>query len=246
MGEGVRVENGRKRVRVVLGGEVVADTLSPKLVWEHRWYPAYYFPETDVRMELLSPASAPKPAPGPGEATCLDVKGGHRVAEAAAWHHSGAGQELSGLVRLDWEAMDHWFEEDEEVYVHPRDPYSRVDILASSRHVQVVLGGVTEADTRQPRLLFETGLPTRYYVPLTEVRLDLLRPSDTMTHCPYKGRATYWSVEVDGQVFPDAAWTYKTPLPESQKIAGLVCFWNERSEIIVDGVLQERPQTKFS
>lgn len=240
----LRMEDGPKRVRVVLGGEVVADTRRPRLVWERPWYPAYYFPEGDVRMELLAPAARSRPAPGPGEAHCLDVKGGDRVAEAAAWNHTG--EELSGLVRFDWEAMDHWFEEDEEVYVHPRSPYTRVDILASSRHVEVVLGGVVVADSRQSRLLFETGLPPRYYLPLTDVRMDLLRPSAKVTHCPYKGRATYWSVEVDGQRFPDIVWTYQTPLPESTKIAGLACFFNERVDLIVDGVLQDRPKTQFS
>jgi uncharacterized protein (DUF427 family) len=142
--------------------------------------------------------------------------------------------------------MDAWFEEDEEVYVHPRDPHTRVDILPSSRHVEVVVNGVTVADSHQPRLLFETGLPTRYYLPLVDVRLDLLHPSDTTTRCPYKGTAGYWSVEAGGQVVPDLAWIYRAPAAESVRIAGLACFYNEKVELYVDGVHQEQPHTKFS
>jgi uncharacterized protein (DUF427 family) len=207
----MRIEDGSKRVRAVLGGAVVADTLRPRLVWENPHYPHYWLPERDVRLD--------------------------RIPEAAVRrddHHDG----LKGHVRLDWAAMDHWFEEDEEVFVHPRSPFTRVDILASSRHVEVEVDGVVVASSRQPRLLFETGLPTRYYLPLTDVRLDLLRPSDTVTHCPYKGSAAYWSVEVGGKVHRDLAWTYRSPLPESQKIAGLVAFWSERVTIRVDGVEQ--------
>jgi uncharacterized protein (DUF427 family) len=153
---------------------------------------------------------------------------------------------LRDLVRLDWNSMTDWFEEDELVYVHPRDPYSRVDILASSRHVRVELDGVTVADSRQPRILFETGLPPRYYLPLTDVRMDLLRRSGTQTHCPYKGTAGYWSVDTGQAVHADIVWIYRAPLPESQKVAGLACFYNEKADIYLDGELQERPRTHFS
>ena len=149
---------------------------------------------------------------------------------------------LRDLVRLDWASMSEWFEEDEPVYTHPRDPYSRVDILASSRHVRVEIDGVTVADSGQPRILFETGLPPRYYLPLTDLRMDLLRPSDTQTHCPYKGTAAYWSVDTGQAVHTDIVWIYRTPLPESQKVAGLACLYNEKVDIYLDGELQERPQ----
>ena len=131
--------------------------------------------------------------------------------------------------------MDGWFEEDEPVRVHPRDPYTRVDVLESSRHVRVELDGVTVADSRRPRILFETGLRPRYYLPLTDLRLDLLRPSDRRTECPYKGEASYFSVEVNGRRFDDVVWTYRTPLPEAQKIAGLACFYDERVDLFLDG-----------
>ncbi|MFZ0668363.1 MAG: DUF427 domain-containing protein [Acidimicrobiales bacterium] len=142
--------------------------------------------------------------------------------------------------------MDEWFEEDEPVYTHPRDPYTRVDIVGSSRHIRVVVGGETVADSHQPRALFETGLPTRWYLPLTDILMDLLSPSDTITHCPYKGAATYWDVEVGGKIFEDIVWCYRAPLPESQKIAGFASFYNEKVDIYIDGELEPRPHTKFS
>ena len=165
---------------------------------------------------------------------------------AALRYEDSPIEELRDLVRLDWHSMDAWFEEDEEVFTHPRDPYTRVDILASSRHVRVEVEGVTIGESASPRLLFETGLPVRYYLPKTHVRLDLLIPTDTVTHCPYKGRAEYWSVRVPDGVRDDLAWSYRTPLPESHKIAGLIAFYNEKVDVYVDGVLQERPSTKFS
>jgi uncharacterized protein (DUF427 family) len=154
--------------------------------------------------------------------------------------------QLRDLVRLEFSAMTEWFEEDEPVYVHPRNPYSRVDIRASSRHVRVELDGVTVADSRQPRILFETRLPPRYYLPLTDVRMDLLRPSGKQSSCPYKGTAAYWSVDTGKQLHEDAVWIYRTPLPESQKIAGLACFYNEKADIYLDGERLERPLTPFS
>jgi uncharacterized protein (DUF427 family) len=154
--------------------------------------------------------------------------------------------ELEDAVRLEWDAMDAWFEEDEQVFTHPRDPYTRVDILPSSRHVRIEVDGVTVAESDKPTLLFETGLPVRYYLPKPQVRMDLLVPTDSVSHCPYKGQAEWWSVRTGDDVHADLAWSYRTPLPESQKIAGLVAFYNEKADIHVDGVLQERPVTKFS
>ncbi|HLU44254.1 MAG TPA: DUF427 domain-containing protein, partial [Natronosporangium sp.] len=145
--------------------------------------------------------------------------------------------------RLEWSAMTEWLEEDEPVYTHPRDPYKRVDILASSRRVRIDVAGVTVAESRAPRILFETGLPPRYYLPLSDIRMELLRPSDRVTHCPYKGTAHYWSVEVAGNRYEDLVWIYRTPLPECQKIAGLACFYQERVDLAVDGVWQPRPES---
>jgi uncharacterized protein (DUF427 family) len=242
----IRLEPGAKRVQAFLGGEVVADTTRPMLVWEVPYYPTYYFPVDDVRADL-HPDGDTAHSPSRGDGRTFTVRAGDREAPGAALRYEDSPiAELRGLVRLDWHAMDAWFEEDEEVFTHPRDPYTRVDILASSRHVRVEVDGETVAESSSPRLLFETGLPVRYYLPKTHVRLDLLIPTATVTHCPYKGRAEWWSVRTPNAVREDLAWSYRTPLPESQKIAGLVAFYNEKVDIYVDGVRQERPRTKFS
>jgi uncharacterized protein (DUF427 family) len=243
----IRIEHGAKRVRAYLGGEAVVDTIRPVLVWEKPYYPAYYFPVADVRTEFLEADGGVAHSPSRGDARTFTVRAGGKEAIAAALRYEDSPvEELRDLIRLEWEAMDAWFEEDEEVFTHPRDPYTRVDILPSSRHVRVEVDGVTVAESTSPRLLFETGLPARYYLPKTHVRMDLLTPTDTASHCPYKGQAEWWSVSANGSVHEDLAWSYRTPLPESQKIAGLVAFYNEKVDIYVDGVLQERPHTKFS
>ncbi|HEX6312632.1 MAG TPA: DUF427 domain-containing protein [Acidimicrobiia bacterium] len=243
----MRVEPGAKRVRVYVGGEAVADTIRPLLVWEVPYYPAYYLPVDDVRMELLAPTGNTRRSPSRGEGTYFAVKGGDRVAHDAALRYADSPvKQLRDHVRFDWDAVDAVFEEDEEVFIHPRSPDTRVDILHSSRHVQVIVDGVTVADTHRPTILYETGLPPRYYVPRTDVRMDLLDATDSRTGCPYKGFARYWNVRAGDAVHEDLAWSYPTPLPESQKIAGLVAFYNERVDLVVDGERQERPRTPFS
>ena len=242
----VRVERGHKRVRVYLKGELVADTTRPFLVWEWPYYPTYYIPDSDVRAELVATGKT-EHSPSRGEGQVYDVQVGGATADAAALAYPDSPLEaLRGLVRLDWKAMTEWLEEDEPVYTHPRDPYKRVDILGSSRPVRIEVDGVTIAESSQPRILFETGLPPRYYLPLTDLRMDLLRPTDTQTHCPYKGTASYWSVDTGQAVHTDVVWIYRTPLPESQKVAGLACFYNEKVDIVLDGERQEWPRTHFS
>ncbi|MGP4024415.1 DUF427 domain-containing protein [Actinomadura sp. 3N407] len=241
----VRIEESGKRVRAYLGGHLVADTTGASLVWEIPYYPTYYFPVADVRAELVEDGPG-KRSPSRGDATAYTVKvDGAQAAGAALRYVESPIEELRGLVRLEWDAMDGWFEEDEEVFVHPRSPYTRVDVLASSRNVRVEVDGVTVAESSSPRLLFETGLPVRYYLPKTHVRMDLLEHTDTVTHCPYKGTAEYWSVHAGGDVHKDLAWSYPVPLDESRKVTGLVCFYSEKVDIYVDGVLQERPKTHF-
>ena len=235
---GIKIEPGRKRVRTYLAGQLVADTIHPVLVWEGPHYPVYYLPAADIRAELV-PVGRTEHSPSRGDAQVFDVKSASATAPAAALQYPESPlAELRDLVRLDWSSMSEWFEEDEPVYTHPRDPYTRVDILASSRHVRVELDGITVADSRRPRILFETGLPPRYYLPLTDVRMDLLRPSDSETHCPYKGTASYWSVDTGRAEHRDIVWAYRFPLPESQKIAGLACFYAEKVDLFVDGELQ--------
>jgi uncharacterized protein (DUF427 family) len=240
---GIRIEPGRKRVRVYLGGELVADTIQPMLVWEVPYYPMYYFPVSDVRTDLLQLEDGVGHSPSRGDGQRFSVKG---RPHAALRYEDSPIEELRDLIRFDWHSMDAWFEEDEQVFTHPRDPYTRVDILASSRHVRVEVGGTTIAESTSLRILFETGLPARYYLPKTHVRMDLLTPTDSVSHCPYKGQAEYWSVRAGDSVQDDLAWSYRAPFAESQKIAGLVAFYNEKVDIYVDGALQDRPVTKFS
>ena len=234
----VRVEHGAKRVRAYLGGELVADTTHPLLVWEKPYYPTYYFPAADVRTELLAPDGGTAHSPSRGDARVYSIQaGGRRRAGAALRYEQSPFEELRDTIRLDWNAIDAWFEEDEEVFTHARDPYTRVDILPSSRQIRIEVDGVTVAESTKPSFLFETGLPVRYYLPKTDVRMDLLVPTETSSHCPYKGQAEYWSIAIGGAVHADVVWSYRTPLPESQKIAGLVCFYTERVDIYIDGQL---------
>jgi uncharacterized protein (DUF427 family) len=242
----VKMETGRKRVRTYLGGALVADTSAPVLVWEWPYFPVYYLPAADIRAELIL-AGKTEHSPSRGEAELLHVRAGGHTAELAAKRYPDSPlEELRGLVRLEWNSMTEWFEEDELVYTHARSPYSRVDILASSKRVRVEADGVVLAESGQPRILFETSLPPRYYLPLTDVKMELLRPSDTESHCPYKGTANYWSVDTGSKVHADIVWMYRTPLPESQKVAGLACFYDEKVDVFIDGVHQERPRTHFS
>ena len=240
----IRIEHSAKRVRAFLAGQPVVDSLRPMLVWEKPYYPTYYFPVADVIADLTPDGTAHSPSRGDAE-TFTVAAGGKRAAGAALRYSESPIEELRELVRLEWDAMDAWFEEDEEVFVHPRDPYTRVDILPTSRHVRVEVEGVTIAESSSPRLLFETGLPVRYYLPKTHVRMDLLEHTDTVTHCPYKGSAEYRSVRAGDSLRADLAWSYRAPVPESQKIIGLVAFYNEKLDIYVDGVRQQRPKTHF-
>ena len=243
----VRTEPSAKRVRAYLGGEVVADTIHPVLVWEVPYYPAYYFPVGDVRTDLLEPDGAVAHSTSRGDGQTYTVTAGGKRAPTAALRYTDSPiPELRDLIRLEWGAMDAWFEEDEEVFTHPRDPYTRIDILPSSRHVRVEIAGVTVAESSSPTLLFETGLPRRTYIPKLDVRMDLLDATESATMCPYKGTARYWSVRAGGKLHPDLAWSYDAPFRESAPIAGLVAFFDEKVDVFVDGEQQARPKTVFS
>jgi uncharacterized protein (DUF427 family) len=230
MSDFLRLEAGRKRIRVYFANHPVADTVNPVLVWEKPQYPTYYLPAADVRTELLRPTGRTR-----GDAELYTLRVGEREAvDAASRFLRSPVAALRDLVRLEWAAMDAWFEEDEQVYTHPRDPYTRVDILPSSRHIRVELDGVVIAESVRPHLLFETSLPVRYYLPRVNVRLELLEPSDTVTHCPYKGQAQYWSVRLGETLYEDIIWSYPTPLRESVRIAGLMSFYDNRVNLQVD------------
>ena len=246
----VSLEPSPKRVRVRFNGEFVADTTRALLVRETGHVPVYYFPPDDVATDLLRASDLRTHCPFKGEASYWTVVVDGRTAEDAVWSYRtprGNLADLAGHMAFYWDRMDAWFEEDEEVFVHARDPHVRIDILASSRPVRVVLGGRTVAESRRARFLFETGLPTRYYLPPEDVTADLLRPSETRTACPYKGVARYWSMEIGGRLFEDIIWSYPDPVHESARIEGYLCFFNERVDaIFVDGAETAKPHTKWS
>ena len=243
----VRVEPTAKRIRNQIAGVTVADSTEVLMVWEIPYFPTYYFPKSDVRLDLLSDSGEVKRSPSRGTATLHDITVGDRAVEQAAriWNESKV-EEVEEYISFHWGSMDAWFEEEVEVYVHARDPYTRIDILQSSRNVRIEIDGVTIAETDQPRVLFETGLPARFYMPKTDVHFEYLTPSDTETACPYKGTARYWSIDVNDETHADLVWGYDSPLQESQDVAGLVAFYNEKLDIYVDGVLEDRPKSLFS
>jgi uncharacterized protein (DUF427 family) len=201
----------------------------------------YYFRQDDVRMDLLVSNDHHTHCPLKGDASYWSIG----EVENAAWTYRDpidGAPPIKDLVAFYWHKIEHWYEEDEEVFVHPRDPYHRVDILPSSRRVKVSLGGVVLAETARAHILFETGLPPRYYIPRDDVNMSLLTASDTLTQCPYKGTATYHSLQ-DAE---DVIWCYEDPIPAARDIAGLLSFFNERVDLEVDGELIERPKTRWS
>jgi uncharacterized protein (DUF427 family) len=233
-----------RRIRAFLGAEFVLDTTRARYGWEWPPYPQYYVPLADVAPGVLVDEGVEEQrALGPARRHGLRIDGQERP--AAAWVQLDG--ELRDTVRFSWDALDAWFEEDEEVFVHPRNPYSRVDAVRSTRTVRVELEGVRLAESSSPVLVFETGLPTRHYLPRTAVDFSSLEPSDTVSACPYKGRTSgYWSVRAGGVVHPDLAWSYDFPTAALLPIAGLVAFYDEKVDVYLDGVLLERPQTHFS
>jgi len=243
----VRLYPTAKRVRAFFGDVAIADSSRVQLMLESGRLPVYYFPLEDVRVDLLVAGTRRENSPYKGEATYLTIDTGKRVAANAAWRYEASPvgcPGLSGLIAFHWRLMDAWYEEDEEVIAHARDPFHRIDILRSARHVRVRIRNMVVADSRRSRMLFETGLPVRYYIPRDDVRLDLLAMSDTVTACAYKGQTTqYWSFRGGPR---DVAWSYDRPSPEVGGIAGRVCFFNERVDIEIDAVLQPRPQTPWS
>lgn len=235
-------ERGAKRVRGYRRGRKIVDSIRPLLVFEIPNYPAFYFPRDDVDMDTLVLTNDVR-----ASASSLGVADGFSLVvddltvTGAAWSYQNSSlPAIDGLMRFAWDTMDSWFEEDDEVFVHPRSPYVRVDALSSSRHVQIKIDGVLVADTHRPTLLFETDLPTRYYVPKTDVCMELLSETDTVTQCPYKGTARYWSVDTGTRVHKDVVWSYPTPHAESAKIAGMLAFYDDRVDIFIDGVPSHR------
>ena len=240
------VEPVPRRIRAVLAGQTVLDTTGAMYVWEWANYPQYYIPIADVRPEFLVPEGHTQHSPrGDTELHGLRVGPIHRPHAAKLLRDSDV-EGISGTVRFEWVALDAWYEEDERVFVHPRSPYVRVDALRSTRAVRVELNGAVLGQSSSPIMVFETGLPTRYYLNRTEINFAHLIPTATVTECPYKGTTSgYWSVQVGGELYPDLAWSYDFPSRQLLPIAGLIAFYNERVDIILDGKRLERPKTHF-
>ena len=241
-----RVEPVPRRIRARLNGKTVLDTTAALYVWEWPNYPHYYIPVADIDTEFV-----------------VDEEHTHRLRRGSVRRHGlrvGSADRpgsvrvftddsqpgLAGMARIDWTAVDSWFEEDEEVFVHPRDPYTRVDALRSTRSVRIELDGFVLAESASPVMVFETGLPTRYYLNRAEVDFGRLTPTATVTSCPYKGTTTgYWSITTGSATYADLAWSYDFPTRELLPIAGLVAFYNEKVDVFVEGRLQDRPITHF-
>lgn len=243
----VEVEPTPRWLRVKFNGETIANSKHAVLLRETGHLPVYYFPPEDVRMDLMTPTELHTTCPYKGQASYWTIKVGDREAKDAAWGYLDplpGREDIAGYVAFYWNKVDQWFEEEEEIFKHARDPYHRVDAIQSSRKVKVVVGGEVVAETDRPVLLFETGLPTRYYIRKDDIHMDLLEPSNTQSTCPYKGNATYWRPKAGDR---DIAWAYENPIKEIPTIKGLVSFFNERVDAIeVDGEIEQKPRTNWS
>jgi uncharacterized protein (DUF427 family) len=235
-----------RRVRVELAGETVASSRQAMLFRERGRTPLYYFPRADVRMDLLTPIDEIVDDPNKGGARYFDVAAGGRVAERAAYIYTephAQWPERPDYVAFVWDRMDHWYEENTEVFKHARDPYHRVDAMPGDRHVRIVVSGQTVAETHRPHVLFETNHPVRYYIPAEDIRMDLMEATPLHSVCPYKGQASYWKLKDGDQ---EIAWAYLDPIAECPRIKGLVAFYNERvDEVWVDGELEPKPAHRW-
>ncbi len=264
----LRFEPTEKRIRALIGGKPVVDSSRAVLVWEpRRVVPSYAVPVDDVQAELQPsteqaegassetgyhmPEVAREPVLTPeipfqvhsAEGRAMDLRIATQTRTAVAFEL--ADPDLVGYVNLDFDGFDEWLEEDEPIVSHPRDPFSRIDMRRSSRTIRVELDGIVLAESDRPLIVFETGLPVRYYVPREDVRATL-RPTATRTTCAYKVQASYWSVDAGDRVVEDLAWSYPAPLRDASDLVDLVCFFDEKTDLVVDGVRRERPITPWS
>jgi uncharacterized protein (DUF427 family) len=261
----LRVHPTAKRIRAFVGDEPIIDSTSALIVWEpRRIVPSYAVPVADIAAPLTQAvvaATAEEQAVRVGDLVpVLDPRTGFafhtvdgRSFDIAATTGALANAafvaddpDLGGYAVIDFDAFDEWREEDELLVAHARDPFGTVDTRRSSRRVVVEIAGHTVADTTRSVMLFETYLPTRYYLPRADVRMDLLEPTDTHSACAYKGIASYWSARVDDSLVRDVAWSYEEPHNFAAEVEGMICFFNERVDISVDGIAVERPQTPWS
>jgi uncharacterized protein (DUF427 family) len=248
-GRALYLDPSPKRIRVVVNDQTIADSRRVMMLHESGHQPVYYFPPEDVRSDVLEDSDRHTHCPKKGDASYYTIRVGDHVVDAGAWYYpepiAGAPQ-ITNLIAFYWNRMDHWFEEDVEVFGHPRDPYHRIDVRRSDRLVRVSLDGALLAESTRAHALFESNLPTRWYLPLEDVVAEL-EPSEKTTICPYKGTASYHSIRLpSGELAADLVWTYQEPFTEASDIKGLLCFFNERVDLELDGELQERPASPWS
>lgn len=215
-----------RRVRASFAGRTVADTRRGRLLHETGLLPVLYIPDGDLAVDLLHRTDHGSPCPFKGDTAYWSVRVGGARAENSVWGYpepNPSADWLRGYKAIAWDAMDAWYDEDEQVHGHLRDPYHRVDVRATSQRVRVLAGDVLLAESTRAKVLSETGLPNRYYLPREDVRVEL-RHSDTTAVCPYKGTSSYWSTEG----LDDVAWSYQDPLEDAAKVAGHVSFLHDR------------------
>ncbi|OCK85698.1 DUF427-domain-containing protein [Lepidopterella palustris CBS 459.81] len=230
-------ERTPRRVRGLLGGHYAFDTIEAHHVWEHPYFPQFYIPATSITSDAKLTKDSKAVDGTSGSAFLANLSVGDKSTDRVIMFEDGP---LKGLVKIDFPAMDQWFEEETPIYQHPKDPYKRIDILPSHRSIRIALDNTTIAYSTASLFLFETMLRPRYYLPPTSINWTLLSKSDTETYCPYKGRANYYNVTVGGKEYKDIVWWYQYPTVESAAIAGALCFYNEKVDVWVDGVKEER------
>jgi uncharacterized protein (DUF427 family) len=245
-GQTLYLEPTPKRLRVEVGGVTVADSRRAMMLHESGQQPIYYFPPQDVRADVLEDSDRHTHCPKKGDASYYTIRAGGEEVKDGAWYYPDplpGAPPIKGLIAFYFNRMGRWLEEGEQIGVHPRDPYHRVDVLATDRRIRISLDGTLLAETSRALALFESNLPTRWYLPIEDVRAELER-SETVTRCPYKGTASYYSVKLKGG--KDLVWYYEQPLDEVGRIKGLACFFNEKVDVELDGELQQRPDSPWS
>ncbi len=229
-------------IRAAIGNETIADSKRAMLMIESQTELDYYFPPEDIHLEVFEESDEAETSDERGTRKFWDLNLGDLKIEKAAWTYKTKQNrpDFNGYIAISWKAIDHWYEEEEEIYDEPRNPYYRVDTIQSSRHVEVLVDGVKLADTKNAYMVFETYLPTRFYIPEEDVSMDSMTPTEKETVCPYKGFANYYNVKVNGNIYENIVWSYFDPIPEAPKLKNTLAFWTEkdkRIQIFVDGDL---------
>ncbi len=237
-----KFEETHRWVRAVSHDVTVAESKNPMILIESQGEQDYYFRFEDVREDLLTPSEHQESSGYRGLKRFWHLKANGATVENAAWSYLPKENrpDLTDFIAFDWNKMDHWYEEQEEVFFHARNPYHRVDFIDSTRHVEVFVEGQKVAETTNPLMVFETTLNPRIYIPESDVNFDYLVSTKSKTHCPYKGDAAYYALKVNGEIYKDAAWYYPEPIPEAPRLKGTIAFWpgnDKRIQLVVDGKL---------